>query len=173
MAISLTLFLSEDEFKTVIPASGNLKVTEGLKQSIWHAQQTYVYDVLCPALYDELILQVSTNTVTAANQTLLNNLKEMLAWYSHYCYIVGSTFKIREMGPTRLDGPGTVGDMDDVADLRKFALSAAENMKLRLIRFLNENIDDYPLWRTSPHCTCGSGDACDKKGYYASEWSIA
>ena len=153
--MTLTLLLNEQEFKDLTPPSNQVN-KELIVKKIIDAQYQYLRPILGCDLFDELLLQKSTNTLTPDNLILMDELKLTLANYSLYLYLPWSRIAIREQGTITKSGEyGSVVDQPDLKDLRADTMANATNYRIILQRFLCLNSTLYPLYK---HCSeCGSG----------------
>lgn len=149
--MTLTLLLTEQEFKDLTPPSNQVN-KELVVKKIIDAQYQYLRSILGCELYDELILQKSTNTLTPDNINLINELKLALANYTLYLYLPWSRTAVREQGTVLKTGEyANVGDQVDLKDLRSDTLANANNYRIILQKYLCDNSALYPLYQ---HCGC-------------------
>lgn len=146
-------FISEQKLKDLVPISSNNTITAPLKQSMWDAQEMYIKPILCQPLYDEIANQIVNNTVTPANQTLLDVIAPCLAYYTLYKYLPYSWAKIREMGVVNQTGTTAVTiSLNDLTFMRSEAESSAKMYEIRLVNFLENNKSTYPLYKCDCDC---------------------
>lgn len=155
------LFISESELKSTVPISTNTTITSPLRQIMYQAQIQYVRPIICIALYDELILQIETNTVSGLNQALLDQMKPMLAWRILYEFYPFSWEKVREQSVVQQVGTtaNPVG-IEDLTYLRGNAKNFADRSEIEFVRWLNLNKLDYPLYK----CPCPETCSCVECG---------
>lgn len=85
--MTITLLISEQTVKDLLPISENIKISTALRQKIYDAQIQYLKPLICNDLYNELILQKSTNTLTPNNLLLLDQVQPALAYYSLFLFL--------------------------------------------------------------------------------------
>lgn len=151
------LFLSEQYIKDIAPISANVTISSPLKQCIYDAQNFFILPILCEPLFIELESQIIGASVSAPNVALLNEIKPCLAYYSLYQFLPFSMIKIREQGPIRETGVnGDVIETNDMTYLRGVVHASAKNYEILLLRFLQNNSANYPLWNNGCCNTCNT-----------------
>lgn len=150
--MTITLLISEQTVKDLLPISENIKISTALRQKIQDAQVQYIKPLICKDLYDELILQKSTNTLTPNNLLLLDQIQPALAYYSLFLFLPWSWARVREQGVVNQNGDtAQTISLTDLNFLRNDAKASADNFALILENFLYENKNIYPLY----NCKCG------------------
>jgi len=155
--MNYVLFISESELKNTVPISTNVTITSPLRQIMYQAQLQYIRPIICIALYEELILQIETNTVTVLNQALLDEMKPMLAWRILYEFYPFAWEKVREQSVVQQIG-NTANPIsgEDLTYLRGNAKNFADRSEVEFVRWLNLNKLDYPLYK----CPCPETCSC-------------
>lgn len=119
-----------------------------LGQLIWDVQELYILPILGTALYDELRTQIQAGTLTQANQTLLfEKINPALMWHllSKGAHIF--TYKIRNKGiVTQTSDNANPASIAEIDRMVKQFESFAQTYSERLMRFLVENENTYPLY---------------------------
>lgn len=127
----MVLFTDENYLKNYTPISQNLKWTVPLESALREAQIKYIRPALCTDLYDELELQIANNTLTPANQALLDNyLRPALAYFTVYTLVPMAVFKLRDAGLVQQAGGNNFNQTSAIKDIeyfRNFALESANN----------------------------------------------
>jgi len=157
--MNYVLFISETELKNTVPISTNVTITSPLRQIMYQAQLQYIRPIICTALYDELILQIETSTVSLLNQVLLDQLKPMLAWRILYEFLPFSWERTREQSVVQQTGQTAVPvSISDLTYLRGNAKNFADRLQIEFEKWLNKNRIDYPLY------SCGCDSGCSQCG---------
>jgi len=153
-----TLFINEQQLKDIAPISTNVTITSPTKQMILDAQRKYIYPVICQDQYEELQLQIETNTITPANQLLLTNIKFCLAYYTLYMALPFYKIRVREQGPVNQNGDnGINADLEELKYIRQQVTMSAEIWQMSLQQFIEDNSVDYPL---ISNCGCTKCKPC-------------
>lgn len=157
MAIQ-TLFMNEQTLKDIAPISTNVTITSPTKQMILDAQRKYIYPIICQDQYEQLQLEIETNTVTATNLALLTNIKFCLAYYTLYMALPFYKIRVREQGPVNQNGDnGTNADLEELKYIRQQVTQSAEIWQINLQQFIEDNSADYPLISS---CGCSKCQPC-------------
>lgn len=121
---------------------------------------------LCSDQYDALVTQYNAGTLTTANKALIGYIRKVAAYFGlaaavphHRIIIDGDGFRV----VSQLDGfderrnqTNNVHESAILALQERVSSAGAKYLK-DMKTFLNENEDDYPLWRDSD-CKCtGTG----------------
>ena len=144
----MTLLITQNDYLNLLPVDRTIE-WRWTAPYFSVAQTARIRPFLGNDLTDELENQTQTNTLTPANVALLDNyLKQALAWYI-YGYATNSE-------SLRSEAKGLRINKDDTSD----SVSAGLVEKIRMERFdianmwlnetgefLNQNKDDYPLWK--------------------------
>lgn len=120
-----------------------------LNPLIYEAQEMQLQPILGTTLYKEILSQVSANTLTAANKTLLDDhvLPCLVKWVEYEAPLE-LTYKFSSKGLVRRTGEDTeaVGS-DEIKELMDRLKNKAEWYSERVTKFLCENEADYPSYR--------------------------
>lgn len=151
--MALVLFIDEQTLKDYSIISDNVDFKQ-LRPEIISIQDLYIQDIIGSGIYNELKTQVTNNTVTALNQTLLNDyIQPCLIWRIMAESPLAISFKYANKGVVNKTGDNSVmPTMPDMANIIGKYQDRSENYAEKLVNYLIENSDDYPLY-TNP----GSG----------------
>jgi len=153
-----TLFINEQQLKDIAPISTNVTITSPTKQMILDGQRKYIYPIICQDMYEQLQLEIETNTVTVVNQTLLTNIKYCLAYYTLYMALPFYKIRVREQGPGNQTGDNMINaDLEEFKYLRQQVTQSAEIWEINLRNFIEDNKVDYPLIES---CGCAKCKPC-------------
>lgn len=114
-------------------------------------QDQYIHPILGTALFDSIADQITSNTVSASNQTLLNlYIRKTLLWYIlHECPPV---FKYRFMNKgvmVKNSENSQPADLQEIQFLMNNFKQKAEWYAERITKFLIDNESTYPLFRSN------------------------
>jgi len=103
--------------------------------------------ILGKALYDEIVDQVTNETLTSANNTLLEDyLKDLTAWLVATQYHKTGHLRSGEKGVNK------EGEHQDSLALYYIAVSSFDTWKEDMLNFIDKNIADYPSYNlTTDH----------------------
>jgi hypothetical protein len=159
MSLAETKIITEQEVKNWTDISNNVQ-SSSLAFAITISQDLYVRTALGEKLYEELVGQVATDTLTALNTTLLNGndrlfrgIKPGLAWWIAY---ESYTYLHSKISPTGIQSKSTEQatsiDSRSLEIRKNMAKKKAEYYIDQLICYLRDNETDYPLFRDSDSC---------------------
>lgn len=141
------LLIAADRLKEYSVISENLD-NKLLEPTIVAVQDLYLRDILGKDLYDEIKTQVNADTVTALNQTLLNDYVEpylINKVISDAC--IDLTYKLRNKAiMTTGSDFGQVANLTDLSKVQGKYANIAEGYKNILVDYMCENSSDYPLY---------------------------
>jgi hypothetical protein len=141
------LFISVD---TIKDRSGlHLNVDEKLvKGEIKAVQDMYILPALGSALYDRLQAGITANNLTQLEITLLNDyIVDTLVNFTLAELPQGLSFQFYNKGLLRKGGENFENpSMQDMIDIANRYRARAEFYKQRLIKYLRQNIVDFPLY---------------------------
>jgi hypothetical protein len=155
--------ISVEDIRNVTSISNN--ITDDLLQPyIFLSEDFFVYPILGDALATELKNQITANTLTTLNNTLLTQfIIPLAAWGAWYNYIPFNTVKSTTAGEVEQAGDGSTN-----ADLQKIAFKRASikdfinHCSKKLKDYLEDNKTSYPLYRS----TCCTTDNNNFGGIY-------
>lgn len=159
------LIISEKLFKDSGPIKEDVIVSKFVPY-ISLAQQLRIEPILGKALLEELQDQVKRNELTALNSALILEIAPALTFYSIYQGLPFHWASIQNKGVTvrKSENSEAVG-ADDLAQHRRWILDDAQAFGRRLVDYLCECQEDYPLWRPGRGCGCpGSGEGKEELG---------
>ena len=99
-------------------------------------------------LYNELDSQnTQPPTFSAANTTLLPYVKKFLAWQAYQFWLPKANLKDTKSGLRVMSEDNSVAASDkQMAELIRDAKMWAQTQKEKLVQFLDDNYDNYPLY---------------------------
>lgn len=148
-----TLFISQEDFKDRVELSANL-LSKHIIPSIALVQDRYMKKILCLDFYNELLEQVEAETLTEANETLIDDYIKPAMVYRSYARYLGSANVFSAPSGIRkfVEENSEAATPADLALPIKQADSDALYYERELTQFLEDNKDDYPTWRDN--CSC-------------------
>jgi hypothetical protein len=146
MAITNNFVMTIDEVKEISPITRNVNETT-LKDSMRYVHRMELQNLLGKSCYDDLVAQVLADTVTAVNQTLLDDyVKDYVAQRM----VVHSASKIAKKMTQKGIGRGpsdqNTASADEVRGITADAEFKSLRWKKRLIKYVQDNQTDYPCW---------------------------
>ena len=124
-----------------------------LKPLIDSIQNTFIRPTVGSALFDEIIGQIKTGTVTALNETLIKEyLRDALKWEVCHKYTRIGTYKLRNKGAGRHSGADNFNALGEgeLITAKNIFKDNADFYRRKLKLFLKENEDNYPLYKNPP-----------------------
>lgn len=114
---------------------------------IYTTQQMEIKPLIGSGLYDELDSQITANTLTALNTTLLNKIKDALRFFVISEWPFVSNYKMRSKGIQTIEGDksSSVG-IEELVQLTQRYKDKAQVFADRVTKYLCENQSDYPLF---------------------------
>ena len=144
------LLIDEDDLKRVTVISDNVDVSL-LLPFIETAQEKHIRRTVGETLYDKLLTQKNTNTLTVANELLIDDfIKQSLSQWTFYEALPFLRIRISAKGiVTKSSENTTAVSADDIGLLRREIKSNAEMYDNQLLEFLRDedNTDNYPDFR--------------------------
>lgn len=150
------LFINQTDLKAYTPVSSNLDMI-WLNSVFERVQVQYIKPVLCEELYDELITQILSSTVSQANRLLLAQVAPAMAWYVVYKGLPYIQMRIEPKGVrVNTDAHSNAPSAGEMQTLMNANQENAIFYLNQLSEFLRDNASDYPLWK---NCNCGETGA--------------
>lgn len=147
------VLINEEYFKQYSPIPNNYNIKE-IEPYFKVAEKLWIEPVLGTPLYEELLEQVNTNTLTEENSTLLLVLYPYLSFSIVFEALPFISYHISEVGITKgkSDNSDSVS-INDVNYINTHIRSQVEVMKTQLKKFLNEHSDSFPSY-VPDTCEC-------------------
>lgn len=119
-----------------------------IRISIEEAQKIHIRQYIGSGLYDEIITQVTTSSVTALNTTLLDNyIIPALKWWTLVEAAPYLTYKVTNKNIVRKNSDNSSGiDYNELDQFMNMVVDKAQYHSARLIAYLCENSTSYPLY---------------------------
>lgn len=141
------LFLSEQTLKdrSVLQDNVDMKV---VKPTIADVQKYYVLPIMGTQLYNEVINQIRTNTLSVLNTTLLNDyITDVMVWYCRMELPMAMNYKYfnKSVGVQNADNMQPAS-MQDIERLMDDARNKAQVYAQRMTNYLLANSVQYPLY---------------------------
>lgn len=98
------------------------------------------------ALYTEVVGQFP-NSLSTANASLMGYVKKFLAWQAKQFWLPKANFKDTKAGIRIMQEDNSIAaDSKDMAELIRDAKMWAQTQKEKLVQFLEDNHETYPLY---------------------------
>lgn len=118
-----------------------------LRSLIYDVQEMYVKPLIGSGLYDELSTQISGNTLTSANNDLLEQIRPVVRMYVLAKGLIVFTYKIRNKGVVSMSSENSQSaDFTAIDRLIQQFTDWAQVRAERLQDFLCANTTTYPLY---------------------------
>ena len=147
MATNKVLFLSVDYLRDNTVINGNVD-SERLEPFIQLAQNVHIEGVLGTLIYNEIIGQIQTDSLTALNKTLIDDfVQPALVQWSLYEALPFINYKLtnKSISTKNSDNSDPV-DLDALHYLRTNVRNSAEYLSERITKYLDKNEVEYPLY---------------------------
>lgn len=160
MAIIRAVFITAESLMQETPANGDIDVPM-IRNLIWETQEIKIRALLGCDLYDELVEQKINDTVSPENETLIEQyIRPALNNYVLAMNMPVFHYRLRNKGIVVQQGENTQSaDYSEVNTMSRLFADKAESFANLMLKFLNKNIDDYPLFLTSDNCNCSGSDS--------------
>lgn len=138
---------------TIIPSNVDSKL---ITPAIKDCQNLYIHKILGSALFYEIASQISGNTVSVLNRTLINDyITPCLMAYVLYEVAPMINYQFTNKNIATKDSESSKPlTLDEIKFIMDRLLNKAEWYGERVINFLKENYEDYPLYKNP-------GTGCD------------
>lgn len=148
-----TLFISQEDFKDRVDLSDNV-LSKYIIPNIAMVQDRYIRKIICKDFYDELITQIDGGTLTADNQTLVDDyIKPAMVFRSYSRYLpTANTFSTPAGFRRFRDDNSESAEAADMQASINQANSDSNFYEKELYDFLENNLDDYPTYRDNCKC---------------------
>ena len=111
-------------------------------------QDIYIQSILGTSLYNQLKTEIQNNTVSALNQTLLNDyLQTAIKYYCMAELTTPLTYKFMNKSVVVKNSENsTTATPEQLSQIKNYYLNHAEWYAKRIVKYLQENQSQYPLW---------------------------
>jgi hypothetical protein len=150
MAVNQILLVSEEKLKAFTTINENVS-PQLLIPYILNSQETYLVNLIGSSFLKELYLQVRTNTVTAANQFILDEfIGQVVLQYGLMMSLPFLKYKIlnKSILSPKSESADSI-DLDELKYLVSQVKNTAEQYAMLLQRYLFWHSADYPLWNNA------------------------
>jgi hypothetical protein len=146
------ILLSEATLKqrSILQDNVDMKV---VSPAILDVQEEYILPILGTSLYNDLLEQVRTNTLTNDYRTLLDDyITRCMIWYCKFELPMDLTYKYfnKSVGVMNAENMNAAS-MDELQYVLNRAKNKAEWYAERLTKFLLSNPTKYPLYLNQPN----------------------
>lgn len=156
MANSLVLMAGEEALKEFTPVSGNITITNGIRQMILQAQERFIKPILCKSLYNEILDEIENNNLSPDNDYLLEYyIKPTLAYYTYWLMLPNMWAKTRDAGVVKMEGDSySQTTSNELIYIREQAKETAYHFGLNLKQYILENLNNYPAYNNDSCKDC-------------------
>ena len=150
MPVNQILLVSEEKLKAFTTINENVS-PQLLIPYILNSQETYLVNLIGGSFLKELYLQVRTNTVTAANQFILDEfIGQVVLQYGLMMSLPFLKYKIlnKSILSPKSESADSI-DLDELKYLVSQVKNTAEQYAMLLQRYLFWHSADYPLWNNA------------------------
>jgi len=150
MAVNQILLVSEEKLKAFTTINENVS-PQLLISNILNSQETYLVNLIGSSFLKELYTQVRTNTVTAANQYILDEyIGQVVLQYGLMMALPFLKYKIlnKSILSPKSESADSI-DLDELKYLVAQVKNTAEQYAMLLQRYLFWHSADYPLWNNA------------------------
>ena len=141
------LLINRDDFTYLVDLSKNVTEKQ-LNPCILDAQIRVLKGTMCASLYDEVYTQFLSDTLTAENQTLLEDyIKPLLVFASYSNYLVMAGKRSTATGIVKVVGDNLEQvTREELKDIKTAIEHSQDTYQNNLSNFLECNTDVYPLF---------------------------
>lgn len=145
--MALVLFVSEDYLKSFSVINDNVEMKQ-ITPLIDKVQDQRILPAIGTGLFEQLKTQIAANTLTALNTTLLDDyIAKAVLWWTMYEAPIFFNYRFMNKGVMVKNSDNSrPADMAELNDLRGLFKSDAEFYTEKIILYLVENSNDYPLY---------------------------
>lgn len=144
--------MNEDYLKeySLLPINFNVK-------EVWNfiplTEQLHIVPIIGDSLYNELLDQVENNNVTPENASLLLQIYPLEGLALMEVAMPYLAMHISAIGITKGKSENSDSvDVEDINYLTNYVKSQIDPLKNKLIKFLNDNAELYPLYKKIDTC---------------------
>lgn len=152
------VLMRDDYFVEYSPLPKNYNLSE-IRPYYKISDDLWIKPILGVPLFEELLEQVNTNTLTPENSTLYLMLLPFLAFAITQEALPFIAYHFSETGITKgFSDNSTSVSINDVNFINTRLRSSLETLKVGFKKWLNEHSDNYPLYKPD---ICDCSNECD------------
>ena len=141
-----SLLISENYLKEYTNINKNVDMTI-LTPILQEVQDFYIIPLLGTNLYNEVLIQVTTSTVTALNQTLLDLVVPCMLHYAKMEAMPDMKYRLMNKGVMIKNSENSsAADLSEIQFLMDRSKNKAEIYAQRVTNYLNRYVSSYPLY---------------------------
>ena len=147
--MSYTYLITEKELKQKSILHGNVD-SKLIGMAMQEAQDIHTREALGTALYNQIIAEFDDSNLTPENDTLLENyVKPMQKYYILKEFLMYGWIKLANSSIGTRDAEDLITSFDSgINRMEDKFMQKAEYYRKRLINFIEDNILDYPLYKS-------------------------
>jgi len=114
------------------------------------AAVTYLQPIMGYNFYNDILVKSDAGTLSTNEQTLVDFIKYMVAFYAAYEAVPNLAYRISNKGPQSQFGEYSASEGITVVEyIRRNIIKFAKLKEDELRAYLNENYKNFPLWKSS------------------------
>jgi hypothetical protein len=150
----MNLIVSNNTIKETAPFSNNVDETI-IDKCNRTTQLVQVYEILGEDLYNRIQNELSSTVTPEIDKLIKEHLKYVISFSVYIQTLPFLHFKTREQGVVQLTSDtANTTNLDDMLYVKKSSESILQSFIIKLVKFLNDNIEDYPEFKKSVNCEC-------------------
>lgn len=119
------------------------------------SQPFYIVPILGQPLFDELVGQINTDTLTEVNKALILKIAPPLSLWTDYLAVRSLPFTITQKGITKEKSENSESiSKDELGYYLEGIKESAEMATKLLVEYLCKCMHNYPKWRPQKECQC-------------------
>lgn len=147
------------DIKTLAPNFQAATQTENIDPYVADAACLYLHDYLSEAYYTELVTQRNADTLTPANEKVVNLIRKSLAYFTLYDLSKFTNAKVSSMGmmtPSPQNGQFNGIRQWEKNETKQAAINKADQFLDKALEIMYTTPADYPTWQNSEAYTEGT-----------------
>jgi hypothetical protein len=156
-----TNFIEIQDFYGITNLSENVDATN-LAIAIRETQIKYIKPLFCTELYDELVTQVDSYSLSTINAELMCYIKDIQVRYAFADFLRIQPIRItKESVVRKVSNESEFVSFEENANLAKWWRDQASNYIKPLRDFMDDNVDLNPLYKDCTDCSAHADDDFD------------
>lgn len=140
--------MTETEVKTLIPQINSTIDKTLVESTMLFTQDTLIKDTLGQQWYEEIILQKSGGTYSAANQTIVDDyIKKILAFGVWQNLLINLSLQTNDAGlRIKISDHSEAASSRDIAFMRDYIQNFIDSKRKEMYRYIKNNKSSYPKY---------------------------
>lgn len=142
------MLITAAEVKTMVPEINNEIESGVIDNAIKLTQQSVIKPSIGQEWFDQIILQKSGGTYSAANKVIVDNYLKWILAYATWQYLVISLSLQMNAAGLRIKNSdhSIAAESKDIQYYREFIQNWIDNQRKMMYRYINDNKTLYPLY---------------------------